>query len=49
MPADEVDRVDVLRASWLAMRRALDALALRPDHVLVDAHTLPELGCRRPR
>ena len=43
VPAQEVDCVNVLRASWLAMRRALDALALVPDHVLIDAHTLPEL------
>jgi ribonuclease HII len=43
IPPHEVDRIDVLRASWLAMRTALDGLALRPDHVLVDAHKLPEL------
>jgi ribonuclease HII len=41
---EEVDRVNVLRASWLAMTRALNSLALRPDHVLIDAHALPELG-----
>jgi ribonuclease HII len=43
VPPAEVDRMDVLRASWFAMRSALDGLSLRPDHVLVDAHALPEL------
>jgi ribonuclease HII len=40
----EVDRLNILRATHLAMRRALSRLALEPDHVLVDG--LPaELGC----
>ena len=44
VPPEDVDRLDVLRAAALAMRRAVDGLALRPDHVLVDARTLPALG-----
>jgi ribonuclease HII len=44
IPVEEVDRINVLRASRLAMMRALAALALRPDHVLIDAHELPDLG-----
>jgi ribonuclease HII len=44
IPPDEVDRIDVLRASWLAMRKALDGLSVRPDHVLVDAHRLADLA-----
>jgi ribonuclease HII len=39
----EVDRMNVLRASLTAMRRAVEALEVRPDHVLVDAHTIPEI------
>jgi ribonuclease HII len=39
----EVDRLNVLRASLEAMRRAVEALALRPDHVLVDARTIPSI------
>lgn len=39
--AADVDRLNVLRASLEAMRRAVCALGLRPDHVLVDAHTIP--------
>ncbi len=40
----EVDRLNILRATHLAMRRALARLSVRPEHVLVDG--LPaELGC----
>jgi len=41
VPASEVDRLDILRATLLAMQRAVTGLALRPDHVLVDARTIP--------
>jgi ribonuclease HII len=41
--AAEVDRVNVLRATQLAMRRAVLALAERPDCLLVDALTIPGL------
>ncbi|MWB76992.1 ribonuclease HII [Pseudooceanicola sp. 216_PA32_1] len=37
----EIDSLNILRASHLAMIRALDGLALRPDHVLVDGNMLP--------
>ena len=40
----EVDRLNILRASHLAMRRALDRLPEPPDHVLVDGLPVPELG-----
>lgn len=33
---DEIDRVNILRASLNAMERAVGALAIRPDLVLVD-------------
>jgi ribonuclease HII len=36
----EVDRHNILRATHLAMRRALDALGVRPDHVLVDGFAI---------
>jgi ribonuclease HII len=39
----EVDRINVLRASLEAMRRAVTALACRPQHVLVDARHIPGL------
>ena len=39
----EIDRVNILRATYLAMRRAVEALALEPDCLLVDALTIPGL------
>ncbi len=41
----EIDRLNILRATFLAMKRALDGLGLRPDLVLVDALTVPGLDC----
>jgi ribonuclease HII len=41
---DEIDRVNVLRAALLAMRRAVAALGEWPDHVLVDGRAIPDLG-----
>ncbi|MFZ5710364.1 MAG: ribonuclease HII [Pseudomonadota bacterium] len=38
---EEIDRLNVLRASQLAMCRALAALATPPDHVLIDGHLVP--------
>lgn len=40
----EVDRLNILRASHLAMRRAVDHLSTRPDHILVDGLPVEELG-----
>jgi ribonuclease HII len=39
----EVDALNVYRAGLLAMRRAVEALPLRPDHLLIDARRIPEL------
>jgi ribonuclease HII len=40
----EVDRLNILRATHLAMRRAVSRLAIEPDHVLVDGLPVPTLG-----
>jgi len=40
---DEIDRLNIYRATLEAMRRAVLGLAVRPDHVLVDARTIPGL------
>lgn len=37
----EIDRLNILEATRLAMRRAIDQLVPRPDHLLIDAVTLP--------
>ncbi len=43
----EIDRLNILRASLEAMRRAVLDLPVVPDHVLVDARTIPGLGMRQ--
>jgi ribonuclease HII len=40
----EIDRMNIFRAGLEAMRRAAAALGVRPDHVMVDARTIPNLG-----
>ncbi len=39
--AREIDRLGIVRATGLAMRRALRALGVTPDHLLLDAFPLP--------
>lgn len=44
----EIDELNILQATFLAMRRALLGLAVRPAHVQVDGDRLPrldDLGC----
>lgn len=36
--AEEIDKINILRASILAMHRAVDALKVRPEHLLVDGN-----------
>ena len=40
----EIDRLNIRRATALAMRRALTRLPFLPDHVLIDGNPVPELG-----
>lgn len=35
---EEIDRINILNASILAMHRALDALEVKPEHILVDGN-----------
>lgn len=37
----EIDRLNILRASHLAMERALKALSVSPAHALIDGNMLP--------
>ena len=41
----EIDRINILQASLLAMQRAVAALNLVPQLVLVDGNRCPELDC----
>jgi ribonuclease HII len=43
--AEEIDAINILQASLLAMQRAIEALAIKPEHVLVDGNRLPVLPC----
>jgi ribonuclease HII len=40
---EEIDRLNILQASLLAMKRAVMSLTLKPEMVLVDGNRLPEL------
>ena len=37
----EIDRLNIYHAALLAMRRAVEALSVKPDHLLIDARTIP--------
>ncbi len=39
---DEIDEINILQASLLAMRRAVEALKITPEHVLVDGNKIPQ-------
>ena len=36
--AEEIDKINILRASILAMHRAVDGLKVRPQHLLIDGN-----------
>ena len=40
--AAEIDEHNILQASLLAMRRAVEALSIQPEHVLVDGNKIPQ-------
>jgi len=42
---DEIDQLNILNASLLAMQRAVNQLSVQPEKVLVDGHVCPELSC----
>lgn len=35
---EEIDKINILNASFLAMHRAIDALKVRPEHLLIDGN-----------
>ena len=41
---EEIDALNILQASLLAMRRAVESLAVAPDEVLLDGSHCPELA-----
>ena len=40
---DEIDKLNILYATMLAMQRAVAGLAIQPDFVLVDGNRIPKL------
>lgn len=38
----EIDQLNILQASLLAMKRAVEGLSITPEHVLVDGNKLPD-------
>ena len=40
----EIDEINILQATFLAMRRAVDGLSVRPDYAMVDGNRMPDLG-----
>ena len=35
---EEIDKINILNASFLAMHRAIDGLKIRPEHLLIDGN-----------
>ena len=44
--ADEIDRINILQASLLAMKRAVESLSVQADIALVDGNKCPDMNCR---
>src|SRR5262245_51781497 len=43
---EEIDRLNILQATLLAMQRAVAALGVLPDEAWIDGNRCPELPCR---
>ena len=41
--AKEIDKINILQASLLAMKRAIKKLKKKPSHILIDGNKVPEL------
>ena len=41
---EEIDEINILQATYLAMERALAQLTIRPDHVLIDGNRAKDFG-----
>lgn len=43
---EEIDRINILQASLLAMKRAVESLSRQPTLALIDGNKLPDLNCQ---
>jgi ribonuclease HII len=41
----DIDRINILQASLLAMKQAVEQLSVTPDHVFIDGNRCPEMAC----
>lgn len=44
--ASEIDKINILQASLLAMKRAFEGLSVLPEQVLVDGNRFPDISCK---
>jgi ribonuclease HII len=42
---EEIDRLNILQASLLAMKRAVEGLDIKPNFALIDGNKIPDLSC----
>jgi ribonuclease HII len=42
-----IDQINILQASFEAMRLALEQLSVSPQHVIVDGKSIPHIPCRQ--
>lgn len=42
---EEIDQINILQASLLAMQRAVESLSIYPSHAIVDGNRCPQLAC----
>ncbi|MDD5460179.1 MAG: ribonuclease HII [Methylococcales bacterium] len=43
---EEIDELNIFQATLLAMQRAINGLAILPDHALIDGNCIPSLSIR---
>lgn len=43
---EEIDRLNILQATMLAMQRAVEGLGVRPEEAWIDGNRCPRLACR---
>ena len=44
---EEIDKINILQATFLAMRRAVDGLSVKPDIALIDGNKKPGLDSKQ--
>lgn len=45
--SEEIDSINILQATYKAMRQALSSLSIKPDFVLADAVTIPGIDIKQ--